>query len=184
MQMDECEGKSQSQTYQLLFRKKLSPLNLTENTQTMFLAQIICFGMERTFVKRDTKTQKLLAGASLSPDILDYIADSEFPKPCRHFVGRETEIENLHQCLEDTSKVFYGIPGVGKSELAKSYARKYKKYYTNILYIEYTGDLHQSVTDMDFTNDTPDIHEEKRFQLHNRYLRSLKEDTLLIICFF
>ena len=163
-------------------KEQLSSLYLSEDTQTLFLSQIICFGMERTFVKRDTKNQKLLAGGSLSPVVLGYIADSEVPKPCRHFVGRESEIENLHECLENNSKVFlYGIPGIGKSELAKAYARKYKKYYTNILYIEYTGDLHQSVTEMDFTDDMPGISEEKRFQNHNRYLRSLKEDTLLII---
>lgn len=34
---------------------------------------------------------------------------------------------------------------------------------------------------MDFEDDMPDISEEKRFQNHNRYLRSLREDTLLII---
>ena len=163
-------------------KEQISSLYLSADTQTLFLSQILCFGMERTFVKRDTKNQKLLAGGSLSPVVLGYIADSEVPKPCRHFVGRESEIENLHECLENNSKVFlYGIPGIGKSELAKAYARKYKKYYTNILYIEYTGDLHQSVTEMDFTDDMPGISEEKRFQNHNRYLRSLKEDTLRII---
>lgn len=163
-------------------KELLSSLYLSADTQTLFLSQIICFGMERTFVKRNTKNQKLLAGGSLSPVVLGYIADSEVPRPCRHFVGRESEIENLHECLENNSKLFlYGIPGIGKSELAKAYARKYKKYYTNILYIEYTGDLHQSVTDMDFTDDIPGINEEKRFQNHNRYLRSLREDTLIII---
>lgn len=75
-------------------KQQFSPLYLSENTKTMFLAQIICFGMERTFVKRDSKNQKLLAGGSLSPVVLGYIADSEVPKPCRHFVGREVEIEN------------------------------------------------------------------------------------------
>ncbi len=34
---------------------------------------------------------------------------------------------------------------------------------------------------MDFTDDMPGISEEKRFQNHNRYLRSLREDTLIII---
>ena len=58
---------------------------------------------------------------------------------------------------------------------------QYKKYYTNILYVEYAGDLHQAVTDMDFTDDLPEDGEEERFRKHNRFLRSLKDDTLLII---
>ena len=108
--------------------------------------------------------------------------DSEVPRPCRHFLGREEELDELHTMLEENSKVFlYGIAGVGKSELAKAYAKQYKKYYTNILYVEYAGDLHQAVTDMDFTDDLPEDGEEERFRKHNRFLRSLKDDTLLII---
>lgn len=108
--------------------------------------------------------------------------DSEVPRPCRHFVGREEELDELHTMLEENSKVFlYGIAGIGKSELAKAYAKQYKKYYTNILYVEYAGDLHQAVTDMDFTDDLPEDGEEERFRKHNRFLRSLKDDTLLII---
>ena len=59
--------------------------------------------------------------------------------------------------------------------------RYYKKHYTNILYFEYAGDLHQSVTDMDFADDLPEDAEEERFRKHNRFLRSLKDDTLIII---
>lgn len=47
--------------------------------------------------------------------------------------------------------------------------------------MEYAGDLHQAVTDMDFTDDLPEDGEEERFRKHNRFLRSLKNDTLLII---
>ena len=47
--------------------------------------------MERQFIKRDTKNQKLLAGGALSPIVLDYIMDSEVPKPCRHFIGIEKD---------------------------------------------------------------------------------------------
>ena len=138
--------------------------------------------MERQFIKRDTRNQKLLAGGSLSPVILDYIMDSEVPRPCRQFLGREEELDELHTMLEENSKAFlYGIAGIGKSELAKAYAKQYKKYYTNILYVEYAGDLHQAVTDMDFTDDLPEDGEEERFRKHNRFLRSLKDDTLLII---
>ena len=73
------------------------------------------------------------------------------------------------------------LAGIGKSELAKAYAKRYIKHYTNILYVEYTGNLHQDITDMDFIDDLPESTEQERFQRHNRFLRSLKSDTLLII---
>ena len=163
-------------------QEKLAALYKPIDSRLLFLAKLISFGMERQFIKRDTRNQKLLAGGSLSPVILDYIMDSEVPRPCRHFLGREEELDELHTMLEENSKAFlYGIAGIGKSELAKAYAKQYKKYYTNILYVEYAGDLHQAVTDMDFTDDLPEDGEEERFRKHNRFLRSLKDDTLLII---
>ena len=98
------------------------------------------------------------------------------------FIGRDKELEELYTMLEENRHVFLcGIAGIGKSELAKAYAKHYKKHYTNILYVEYTGDLHQDITDMDFIDDPPEISEQERFQRHNRFLRSLKSDTLLII---
>lgn len=84
--------------------------------------------------------------------------------------------------LEENRHVFLcGIAGIGKSELAKAYAKRYIKQYTNILYVEYTGNPHQDITDMDFIDDLPESTEQERFQRHNRFLRSLKSDTLLII---
>jgi len=163
-------------------KKNLASLYKPASSRLLFLAKLISFGMERQFIKRDTKNQKLIAGGALSPIVLDYIMDSEVPKPCRHFLGRNKELEELHAMLEENLHVFlYGIAGIGKSELAKAYAKQYKKHYTNILYMEYTGDLHQNITDMDFIDDPPEISEQERFQRHNRFLRSLKSDTLLII---
>ena len=84
--------------------------------------------------------------------------------------------------FEENRHIFlYGIAGIGKSELAKAYAKQYRKQYTNILYMEYTGNLYQDIVDMDFIDDPPEISEQERFQRHNRFLRSLKSDTLLII---
>lgn len=108
-------------------KKKLAALYKPIDSRLLFLAKLISFGMERQFIKRDTRNQKLLAGGSLSPVILDYIMDSEVPRPCRHFLGREEELDELHTMLEENSKVFlYGIAGIGKSELAKAYAKQYK----------------------------------------------------------
>ena len=163
-------------------QKKLASLYKPASSRLLFLAKLISFGMERQFIKRDTKNQKLIAGGALSPIVLDYIMDSEVPKPCRHFIGRDKELEELYTMLEENRHVFLcGIAGIGKSELAKAYAKRYIKQYTNILYVEYTGNLHQDITDMDFIDDLPESTEQERFQRHNRFLRSLKSDTLLII---
>ncbi len=163
-------------------KKNLASLYKPASSRLLFLAKLISFGMERQFIKRNTKNQKLLAGGALSPIVLDYIMDSEVPKPCRHFIGRDKELEELYTMLEENRHVFLcGIAGIGKSELAKAYAKRYMRHYTNILYVEYTGNLHQDITDMDFIDDPPESTEQERFQRHNRFLRSLKSDTLLII---
>lgn len=154
----------------------------SEMDEAMFLTSALCFGMERTFVKRDTNTKNLLSAGNLSPIVKDFVYDSGVPKPCRHFCGRDNELTTLHQSLCDHGKVFLqGIAGIGKSELAKAYAKQHNKEYTNILYLAYTGDLKQDIINMDFADDLPNDDDEERFRKHNRFLRTLKEDTLLII---
>lgn len=138
--------------------------------------------MTRTFVKKTTKNKKLLSSGNFSPTISDFIMDGDVPKPCRYFCGREKEVEELHELLVKERKVFlHGIAGIGKSELVKAYAKKYKKDYRNILYIAYSGSLKQDIIDLDFVDDLQEDSEEECFCKHNRFLRSLKEDTLLII---
>ena len=81
-------------------KKNLTSLYKPASSRLLFLAKLISFGMERQFIKRNTKNQKLLAGGALSPIVLDYIMDSEVPKPCRHFIGRDKELEELYTMLE------------------------------------------------------------------------------------
>lgn len=154
----------------------------TSEEQAAFLASVLCFGMERTFVKRNAATKKLLAAGTLSPVISDFVYNGEVPKACAHFCGRNQELSTLHELISEKRIIFLqGIAGIGKSELAKAYARAYRKDYTNILYLTYSGDLRQDIIDLDFMDDLPEDTEEDRFRKHNRFLRSLKEDTLLII---
>ena len=104
-----------------------------------FLAEVLSFGMGREFVKRDPKRKALTADSSLSPLVQDLIYGAEVPRPCQHFCGREKELQELHALLEENRHVFLrGMAGIGKSELAKAYAKQYKKDYTNILYIPCT----------------------------------------------
>ena len=110
----------------------------TEMDEAVFLTSALCFGMERTFVKRDVNTKNLLSAGNLSPAVKDFIYDGGTPKPCRHFCGRDNELVTLHQLLCSHGKVFLqGIAGIGKSELAKAYAKIHSKEYTNILYLSY-----------------------------------------------
>ena len=148
-----------------------------------FLCAVLCFSMERNFIKRETGNKKLTSGKALSPVVNDFLFGADAPKPCRYFCGRERELSELHFMLNEHSKVFLqGIPGIGKSELAKAYAKKFKKDYTNIIYINYSGNLKNDIVDLDFLEDfNANESEKERFRRHHRYLRSLKDDSLIIV---
>ena len=148
-----------------------------------FLCAVLCFSMERNFIKRETGNKKLTSGKSLSPIVRDYLFGADAPKPCRYFCGRERELSELHFMLNEHSKVFLqGIPGIGKSELAKAYAQNFKKEYTNIIYINYSGNLRNDIVDLDFLEDfNANESEKERFRRHHRHLRSLKADSLIIV---
>lgn len=144
------------------------------------LTSLLCFAMSRPFVKPEQR--KLATSGKLSPVVTDLIYDSGIPRPCRWFCGREQELEALHNLLMEEHHVFlHGIPGIGKSELAKAYAKKYENDYTNILYIPYDSDLRDAIIGLDFADDLADEDDTARFKRHNRFLKSLKADTLLII---
>ena len=153
-----------------------------DNDEAIFIMEILCLAMQLRFEKRDVRKKQLLTPGNLSPAVVDYIFDTDIPRPCRWFLGREQELEQLHELLTDHGKVFlHGIPGIGKSELAKAYAKHYGKEYTNIIYVNYPGDLKQAVIDLDFADDRSDDSDDVRFKRHNRFLRSLREDTLIIV---
>ena len=157
------------------------PCKTTEE-KASFMAALLYFGMQREFVKRDSRKRNLLSSGSFSPQIADLIFGEELPKPCRYFCGREKELSAVHDLLIDQGKVFlHGIAGIGKSEVAKAYAKQHRKEYTNILYIPYSGDLKKDITNLDFADDRASDTEKERFRKHNRFLRGLKEDTLIII---
>ena len=151
--------------------------------KAVFLCAVICFSMERNFIKRNAGSQKLTAGKALSPIVHDVIFGADVPKPCRYFCGRDKELDELHNQLRENSKIFLqGIPGIGKSELAKAYAKKHKKDYTNIIYINYSGNLKADIVNLDFADDyNANEPESERFRRHNRFLRSLKADSLIIV---
>ena len=164
--------------------KKQELIALREIADSCFLAAVLTFGMSRPFIVRDIRKPQIKQNenGAKSPPAQDYIFDASAPKPCRNFCGRDAELAALHEALEKNDKVFLqGIAGIGKSEIAKAYAKSHKKEYTNILYFIYSGSLKRDIADLQFADDRETEDEEKRFHRHNRFLRTLKEDTLLII---
>lgn len=142
-----------------------------------FIAEVLLFGMSRTFVKFDAK-----ASGGTSPLIDDIILTTLLPQPIKTFVGREKELEELHELLEEHQTLFMqGVAGIGKSELVKQYIKLYRKDYTNILFLDYSGSLYDMIADLDFADDMDGLAEKERFRKHFRFLKSLKEDTLLVI---
>lgn len=144
-----------------------------------FIGRIIAFTLERKFTPSTTPK---IGTRTLSPITNDIIFGNEPPNPCKYFCGRDTELEEFHRCISENNKIFItGIAGIGKSEFIKAYAKKYKKEYANILYFNYGGSVEKLITDIDFADDIFSDNKEMRFKKHNRFLRSLKHDTLIII---
>lgn len=99
----------------------------------------------------------------------------------RRFISDDYDTNQTALLLEHGKVFLHGIAGIGKSELAKAYAKQHRKEYTNVLYLTYTGNLMQDIVEMYFADDLPDDSEQERFRKHNRFLRTLKEDTPFIV---
>lgn len=144
-----------------------------------FAANVVVFTLERKFEKHDTKA---LPTSGISPIITDLAYIESVPKPCKYFCGRDTELANLHDLLQTNGKVFIsGIAGMGKSELAKAYAYNHLKEYSNTLFLSYGGSLFNLIADMDFVDDRPEDDVQTRFKKHNRILRAMRENSLIVI---
>lgn len=62
------------------------------------------------------------------------------------FIGRKSEIEEIHSYLEQYKRVFLmGMGGIGKTEIAKQYIRNYQKEYTNVLFMKYETNLEDMI---------------------------------------
>lgn len=121
-------------------------------------------------------------GALYSPDLSEVILCNKLPSCNQAFIGRKDEIKAIASHLSNQSVLFItGMAGIGKSEVAKAYAQKNRKKYTNIIYLYYTGDLRKDIANLTFADDSVEMNEEVRFQNHYKVMQKLHTDTLLIL---
>ena len=118
----------------------------------------------------------------LSPDLSDILLSNKLPSVNRYFLGRKEELKAIGKALQENNLVFItGTAGMGKSELAKTYAKKNEKKYTNIIHLFYDGDLKKCVAQMEFSDDTTDMSEDMLLDRHMKLLKMLHSDSLIII---
>ena len=68
-----------------------------------------------------------------------------WPRP--HFFGRDAEMEEIAQRLPEEKVLFLqGMGGIGKSEIAKNYAKKYHDRYDTVIFLAYDGSIIDLVT--------------------------------------
>ncbi len=138
----------------------------------VFISEVLIFSMGRNVVPVKAK----------SANISEVITGCTANKPCKYFIGREEETEKLNTLLKENNCVFVdGIGGIGKSEFVRNYIHKYKNDYTNILYLRYSGSLKNVIANMIFLNDSEDDNTDIRFCKHFNFLKTLKDDTLIVV---
>lgn len=104
------------------------------------------------------------------------------------FLGRDSEVEEIAERLTDDKLLFLqGMGGIGKSEIAKSYAKKYHDRYDTVLFVGYEGNIIESINSDKVTieNLTPwDSEHETAEQFFYRkidVLRKITSNRTLII---
>ena len=91
-----------------------------EDDEAIFIMEILCLAMQLRFEKRDVRKKQLLTPGNLSPAVIDYIFDTYIPRPCRWFLGRVQELEQLHALLWITVRCsFTAFPVSAKVSLPR-----------------------------------------------------------------
>jgi len=161
-------------------KNEILPANINDFSDyeiCSFIGKVIFAAIDRPFIPAD---KPMLPTSAIT--VSEYVFGAEVPSPCRYFCGRDNELDELHSVLQGHNKIFIsGFAGIGKSEFAKVYAKKYKKEYKNVLYFNYPGSLKEMITNMDFIGDSDTDDEHTRFTKHIRFLKSLRSDSLIII---
>lgn len=128
---------------------------------------------------------ELIEIASGKAPFLNDILWSKSPKA----LGREDELIEIDKALDRNNFVFiYGMGGIGKSEVSKMYASKYREKYHTIQFIQYTEGIKDLILAMSFSNiNEKDYYEDGKLDLESLYINKVNlinnfdEGNLIIV---
>lgn len=104
------------------------------------------------------------------------------PKPCKAFLGRESEIEALNTAIKTKEKVWVSsFPGMGKSEVVKAFAQKYASDYQDMIWIPCKESLRHSIASLILNVGNIGGTEDERFLVLDRLLRMLSAQSILFL---
>ena len=70
-----------------------------------------------------------------------------------NFVGRNAELKEIHNALQESDTVFlHGFGGIGKTELALKYAQKHKEDFDTIVFCKYENNLKDTLANINTAN--------------------------------
>ncbi|MGN9019696.1 protein kinase domain-containing protein [Lachnospiraceae bacterium HCP1S3_C3] len=114
-----------------------------------------------------------------------YLIDS-FQYNSANFVGRDDELEEINDILEENQLVFLsGIGGIGKTELAKRYVKQYRSRYNTAIFSVFESSIRSLVCDDIRINRLDRDEDETEEDYFRRKIEALKnvatKDDIIII---
>lgn len=159
---------------------KKKELSKGEKSIEQFVTDCLLFGMSRKFISREEKAETHSGRKSFC--LSEFLLDYHFPSVNSVFLGREKDLIAIRERLDKTSSLLLeGIGGIGKSELAKQYGKRYKSEYEHVIFIRYTESLKRTITELEFVGDNINMSEEDLFRNHYRFFKQLPDSVLVIL---
>lgn len=140
--IDECDLEGDLE-YDLLTVQRVDGTKPTLEDRVEDLARQIYTALGRSFQSEQGTTVFSSAEQLMStPSVI----------PKNIFYGREEVLEEIHTNFAEGERVQFlrGIGGIGKTQIAKQYAKRYKNDFDTIIYATYNGSLKEL-----FITDTP-----------------------------
>ena len=106
-----------------------------------------------------------------------YLIDT-FTYNSAYFVGREEELEEIHEELKDNSVLFLsGIGGIGKTELAKRFVARYRDEFDTVAFAYFQNSIEYTTCHEILINNMSMEEEESEQEYFERVLEVLRKST-------